>query len=162
MLDEALDLLTRFWRGERFSYNGEFYKVKDSMFLPEPVQKPRIPIWVAGIWPNRKPFRRAVHWDGVFPLFPQAGNNAIGQLQAFVSYINERRDTTRPFDILYRGFPLPVNDPTHAAEILKPYTDLGVTWWQLSISPTSFGKQLKGEWPLEEMRERILQGPPKF
>jgi alkanesulfonate monooxygenase SsuD/methylene tetrahydromethanopterin reductase-like flavin-dependent oxidoreductase (luciferase family) len=162
MLDEGLEVLTGLWSGKRMSYDGKYYKIKDALFLPEPVQKPRIPIWVAGIWPNKRPFRRAVKWDGVFPLFSGTGNEAFNQLKELAASIHERRDASKPFDILFRGFPLPIDDPTRAAEMLKPYEELGVTWWQLSISPMSFGKELKGEWPLQEMHERILQGPPKF
>jgi hypothetical protein len=103
-----------------------------------------------------------VKWDGVFPLFSGTGNEAFNQLKELAATIHERRDASKPFDILFRGFPLPIDDPTRAAEMLKPYEELGVTWWQLSISPMSFGKELKGEWPLQEMHERILQGPPKF
>ena len=33
-----------------------------------PVQQPRIPVWVASVWPNRRPLRRAARWDGVFPI----------------------------------------------------------------------------------------------
>jgi hypothetical protein len=32
------------------------------------VQRPRIPIWAAAVWPNRRPLRRAARWDGVFPI----------------------------------------------------------------------------------------------
>lgn len=162
MLDEGLDVLTALWSGQKVNYDGKFYQVKDTLFLPEPFQKPRIPIWVAGIWPNRKPFRRAAQWDGMFPLFPGAGDDPLQQLKTLVDYVNERRDTSKPFDILFRGFPLPVDDPTQSAEIIKPYEEIGVTWWQLSISPMSYGKELKGDWPLQEMHNTILQGPPKF
>jgi alkanesulfonate monooxygenase SsuD/methylene tetrahydromethanopterin reductase-like flavin-dependent oxidoreductase (luciferase family) len=162
MLDEGLDVLTALWSGQTVNFDGRFYQVKDTLFLPEPLQKPRIPIWVAGIWPNKKPFRRAAQWDGMFPLFPGAGDETLHQLKALVDYVNERRDTSKPYDILFRGFPLPVDDPTQSAEIVKPYEELGVTWWQLSISPMSYGKELKGEWPLQEMHDTILQGPPKY
>lgn len=162
MLDEGLDVLTALWSGQKVNYDGKYYQVKDTLFLPEPLQKPRIPIWVAGIWPNRKPFRRAAQWDGMFPLFPGAEDDTLHQLKTLVDYINERRDTSKPFDILFRGFPLPVDDPTQSAEIIKPYEELGVTWWQLSISPVSYGKEIKGDWPLQEMHNTILQGPPKF
>ena len=33
-----------------------------------PVQRPRIPVWVAARWPNRRPMRRAARWDGLFPI----------------------------------------------------------------------------------------------
>ncbi|HEU5199002.1 MAG TPA: LLM class flavin-dependent oxidoreductase [Ktedonobacterales bacterium] len=66
MLDEGLEVLTSLWSGEPFSFQGQHYQAQDVCFLPKPVQQPRIPIWVAGIWPNKKPFRRAVRWDGIF------------------------------------------------------------------------------------------------
>ena len=33
-----------------------------------PLQRPRIPVWLAATWPVRAPFRRAAQWDGVWPL----------------------------------------------------------------------------------------------
>jgi hypothetical protein len=29
-----------------------------------------------------------------------------------------------------------------------------------NITPFSFGRDMEGEWPLEAMHQRILQGPP--
>src|SRR5437870_13324307 len=65
MLDEALDLLEQLWSGQPVNHEGTYYTVKHSIYVPTPVQEPRIPIWVAGVWPNKKPFRRAARWDGV-------------------------------------------------------------------------------------------------
>lgn len=56
--DEALELITRFWSGERVTFHGEFYDADDVALLPKPEQRPRIPILVAGFWPNRRPVRR--------------------------------------------------------------------------------------------------------
>ena len=53
LLDEGLERLLAYWDGE---------------FEPRPVQQPRIPIWVAARWPNRRPLRRAARFDGVFPI----------------------------------------------------------------------------------------------
>jgi alkanesulfonate monooxygenase SsuD/methylene tetrahydromethanopterin reductase-like flavin-dependent oxidoreductase (luciferase family) len=53
LLDQSLSRLTEFWGGE---------------FQPLPVQRPRIPVWVAANWPHRRPIRRAVRWDGLFPI----------------------------------------------------------------------------------------------
>ncbi len=36
-------------------------------FVPPPVQRPRIPIWVVGAWPRPKSLRRALQWDGILP-----------------------------------------------------------------------------------------------
>ena len=46
MLDEGLCVLTGLWSGESFSFEGEHYQVEPVTFLPTPIQKPRIPIWV--------------------------------------------------------------------------------------------------------------------
>lgn len=165
MLDEALKILTGLWSGETVNYSGEYYQVKDTRFLPTPVQEPRIPIWAAGIWPNKKPFRRGARLDGIFPLFPDAQNDEdiFKQLKELVDYIQKYRDPSKPFDIVFRGFKLPQDDPTRARELLEPYIKLGVTWWQKSISPREFGGTLKDKsWPLKEMEDAILQGPPKL
>ncbi len=45
-LREALQVINLLWTKERPSFDGEFYKLKETMFLPKPVQSPRIPIWV--------------------------------------------------------------------------------------------------------------------
>lgn len=53
LLDERLQRLDALWGGE---------------FEPAPLQRPRIPVWVAGRWPNRRPLRRAARWEGLFPI----------------------------------------------------------------------------------------------
>jgi len=67
LLDEGLELITRFWSGEPFSYHGEHYNVdwEAGMWTCSPVQSPRIPIWVVGVWPRMKSMRRALRWDGL-------------------------------------------------------------------------------------------------
>jgi F420-dependent oxidoreductase-like protein len=45
-LREALQIINLLWKEERPSFAGEFYNIKETMFLPKPVQKPRVPIWV--------------------------------------------------------------------------------------------------------------------
>ena len=68
ILDESLDVLAGLWSGEAFTYNGDYLQVASAPFLPTPLQRPRIPVWVAGLWPNKKPMRRAAAWDGAFPI----------------------------------------------------------------------------------------------
>lgn len=64
MLDEALEVISGLWSGEPFSYEGQYYQVKEVTFAPRPVQTPRIPIWVGGGWPLKGPTQRAARWDG--------------------------------------------------------------------------------------------------
>src|SRR4051794_35035747 len=64
MLDEGLDVITALWRGDVVTRAGKHYAVTEALFAPAPVQRPRVPIWVAGRWPSRRPFDRAARWDG--------------------------------------------------------------------------------------------------
>ena len=64
----GLERLLAYWGGE---------------FEPRPIQQPRIPIWVAARWPNRRPLRRAARFDGVFPIdlpSPDALAELVGEL----------------------------------------------------------------------------------
>lgn len=57
-LDEQLAVVTGLWatpEGERFSYEGEHYRLADSPGLPKPVQRPGPPIIVGGGGPRRTP-----------------------------------------------------------------------------------------------------------
>jgi alkanesulfonate monooxygenase SsuD/methylene tetrahydromethanopterin reductase-like flavin-dependent oxidoreductase (luciferase family) len=64
-LDEGLDRLSAYWGGG---------------FEPRPLQSPRIPMWVAARWPNRRPLRRAAGWDGLFPI-ELPGPEALAELR---------------------------------------------------------------------------------
>src|SRR6266852_4082326 len=68
LLDEGLDVLAGLWSGERFSYSGKHLTVDPVRFLPVPVQRPRIPVWVAGVLPATRPIARAARWDGMVPI----------------------------------------------------------------------------------------------
>lgn len=68
--DEALDLMTQLWSGEPVTFDGEHYRLENVTLPIVPVQQPRVPIVVAGWWPNRKPFDRAARWDGTMPYWP--------------------------------------------------------------------------------------------
>jgi probable F420-dependent oxidoreductase len=48
MLDEALTCIRSLWTQERTTLAGEFYKLKDAILWPKPVQRPHPPILVGG------------------------------------------------------------------------------------------------------------------
>jgi alkanesulfonate monooxygenase SsuD/methylene tetrahydromethanopterin reductase-like flavin-dependent oxidoreductase (luciferase family) len=162
MLDEALEVVTGLWRGEPFSCQGEHYTVKEAHFLPTPIQQPRIPIWVAGLWPGGAPFRRAAKWDGVMPVrrdLDPSKTLSLDDEKAIVDYIGERRTSSGPFDVSHYG-PTPGDAPAQAADIVGAYAAIGVTWWHEDISPLRFAQSPLPA--LDAMRERIRQGPPRI
>ncbi len=161
-LDEALDILNGLWSGEPFGYKGEHYHLETVRFLPRPVQRPRIPIWVAGWWPNRPPARRAARWDGACisrwgnPLAPE-------DWREILAFIAAHRDTSGPYNVVHTGGHTSGTDRAQDSAIVMPYAEAGVTWWVEDISPWRFGMGWEDAWTAaatEQMRRRILAGPP--
>ena len=94
-LDEGLELLDRYWSGEPVTHHGRHYEVDDVTLLPRPVQRPRVPVWIGGFWPNRRPMRRAARWDGAFPLFESATHGhppPLDEVRDLVAYVRAHRD----------------------------------------------------------------------
>jgi alkanesulfonate monooxygenase SsuD/methylene tetrahydromethanopterin reductase-like flavin-dependent oxidoreductase (luciferase family) len=109
LLDEGLERVQAYWGGE---------------FEPRPVQRPRIPVWVAARWPHRRPLRRAARWDGLFPI-DLPGPEALAEL---VTEVTELRapDSAGSFDIVVTN--PPGTDPA-------PWVAAGATWCLTGFGP---------------------------
>jgi alkanesulfonate monooxygenase SsuD/methylene tetrahydromethanopterin reductase-like flavin-dependent oxidoreductase (luciferase family) len=102
LLDDGLERLLAYWGGE---------------FEPRPVQRPRIPIWVAARWPSRRPLRRAARYDGLFPI-DMPGPEALAELAAGLP--------GPPYDLV-------VTNP--AGTDPGPWIDAGATWCLTGFGP---------------------------
>ncbi|SDM53722.1 LLM class flavin-dependent oxidoreductase [Allokutzneria albata] len=154
-LDEGLDLLDRYWSGEAVTHDGKHYRVRDVTLLPATVQRPRPPVWVGGIWPHRRPMRRAARWDGVVPLFTNARHGqvpAVDDVRELVSYVREHREDG-PFEIVLGG--ASPGDPGAAQDLIAPLAEAGATWWDERQLQT--GEDLDR---LAPVLRRVEQGPP--
>jgi len=138
MLDEALTLLDACMSGEPVRVAGEHYVVDTGPLLPRPVQRPRIPFWLAARWPNRKPVRRAARWDGVFPI--DLGPDELSELVAETREL--RRGDARPFDVV--ACDAPGSDPA-------PWEAAGATWLLADFDQSP---------RLADVRAAIAGGPP--
>jgi probable F420-dependent oxidoreductase len=49
--NEGLEIIRRLWEGETLTFKGKHYEVNRARLSPEPIQKPRPPIWVGGFTP---------------------------------------------------------------------------------------------------------------
>ena len=101
LLDKGLERLEGYWRA----------------FKPTPVQEPRIPVWIAARYPNRRPVRRAARWDGLFPIDLESPD----QLAELVAEV-----PGPPFDVVVTN--PPVTDP-------QPWADAGATWCLTGFGP---------------------------
>jgi hypothetical protein len=68
-------------------------------------------------------------------------------------YIDQRRTESTPFDIIAEGRTSNVDRAAQEAKI-RPMLDAGATWWieNMWTDPNT----------LDDVRARILQGPPKI
>ncbi len=153
MLDEGLAIIHGLWSGEPFSFEGQHYHVKESQFLPRPLQTPRIPVWVAGNWPNKAPFRRMAHWDGMVPQTNPAVDENISELEEAIQFTLDLRDSDAPFDVAYRV------TPATAASQAEAYEAAGVTWLLVQLYPQHFGGEVQADWPLDAMQDYVAAGP---
>jgi alkanesulfonate monooxygenase SsuD/methylene tetrahydromethanopterin reductase-like flavin-dependent oxidoreductase (luciferase family) len=146
-VDEGLDLLASLWSGEPVTHEGEHFRVQNAMLRPAPLQRPRIPIWIAGFWPNRAPFRRAARWDGALPL--SAGHLlkplSLAELRECRDYISAHRTGDDPFDLV--AFAATGSRTGDVAQ----YEAAGATWWLEAVDPLRES--------LVEFRARIRRGP---
>jgi alkanesulfonate monooxygenase SsuD/methylene tetrahydromethanopterin reductase-like flavin-dependent oxidoreductase (luciferase family) len=156
-LDEGLEVLTGLWSGDPFSFEGEHYHIRETRFVPPPLQQPRIPVWVGSTWPRRRPFRRAARWDGVVPLVRDPEGDfrpaTPEELRDILAYVREHRDPEAPFEVAV-GDSLSAPGRPPAAEVLGPYAEAGATWWMDSIG---WPPQPYEFWP-----EYVAAGPPAF
>jgi len=150
MLDEALTILTRLWSGEEVSFQGQHYQLAPVRFLPTPVQQPRIPIWVAGIWPHKKPFRRAAQFDGVYPQRHGAALTP-DDFREILAFIQTQRTHVTPFEALAHGQTSGTGQASDVAHVAA-YAQAGATWWLEHFRP---------QHTLEQVQQRIRQGPPR-
>jgi alkanesulfonate monooxygenase SsuD/methylene tetrahydromethanopterin reductase-like flavin-dependent oxidoreductase (luciferase family) len=156
-LDEGLDLLDRYWSGEPVTHHGRHYRVDDVTLLPRPMQRPRVPVWIGGYWPHRRPIRRAARWDGAVPLFLSAKHGyvpPVDEVRELVEYVRAQRDgdANRPFEIVLGG-PSPT-EPGAARDLLGPLVEAGATWWdERRPQDEEIAK-------LEPVLRRVAAGPP--
>jgi alkanesulfonate monooxygenase SsuD/methylene tetrahydromethanopterin reductase-like flavin-dependent oxidoreductase (luciferase family) len=143
MLDEALEILESAWSGEPVRHRGEHYTVDGMRFLPRPVQRPRVPVWVAGFASRAKPMRRAARYDGFFPIRLESASH-LAEIVARVDALREEagRNPDEPYEVIAELEP--GVDPT-------PYREAGATW--LLVAPDWEGKSVDG------LRGLIREGP---
>lgn len=151
LTDEGLDILTGLWKGQPFGYEGKHYTVRPTEFTPPPppVQQPRIPIWVVGVWPRPKSMQRVLRYDGLIYQ---------GEPDGFASarkWIEERRESSGEFHYVAEGT-TPTDDPAGQRAVVERWGEAGATWyneamWELPRTAESVPAVLA----------RVRSGPPQ-
>jgi alkanesulfonate monooxygenase SsuD/methylene tetrahydromethanopterin reductase-like flavin-dependent oxidoreductase (luciferase family) len=150
LLDEALEIIAGLWKGEPFSFVGRHFRVDNLMQLPPPVQRPRIPIWVGGVWPKDAVKRRAARWDGICAFKPETDDGVENDMTPDdireMAALAEGREG--PFDISCGGRRRKP-DWDEERDLIKSLAGAGLTWWTEYLAPDE----------LDVMRERAAREP---
>jgi len=85
--NEGLEIIRRLWEGETLTFTGRYYEVNNARLTPEPIQRPRPPLWVGGFTPPA--IRRAAKYgDGYI------GTRITKELHE--QYVTELRKAGKP------------------------------------------------------------------
>jgi hypothetical protein len=158
MLDEGIDILTGMFLGKPFDFEGKHFHVKlttldEQYYPPRPIQQPRIPLWIPGVWPRMKSMRRVLKCDGLLAQKMDASGQFVnvyprdvGEMKA---YIDANRTLTNPFDIIIEEQSLEWST-SQTQDKLGQWQEAGATWW------------VEGLWGTDEqqVQKRIEMGPP--
>jgi alkanesulfonate monooxygenase SsuD/methylene tetrahydromethanopterin reductase-like flavin-dependent oxidoreductase (luciferase family) len=129
-------VLDRLWTGKRVEFHGRHYLVDGVKFLPQPAQRPRIPVWVGGTLPKRKPMSRAARWDGAVPITWANGRldrPSVEQIGGVRDQVRAARGHLEDFDIAV--WAEVADDADQVSAELSAYTAAGATWWIETAKP---------------------------
>lgn len=154
-LDESLELVDRYLRGETVDHDGPAFTVRGAKVGPPPLQRPRPPIWVgAG---RRRALRRAARWDGwiavgIGDMESVSMSMSPDDVRRSLDVIDAEREADgragEPFEVALLGYSDPEIPWTPA-----DYARAGVTWWLESF-------HLARE-PFDALLARARAGPPR-
>ncbi len=150
-LEEGLAIIDALQRGEAVVSAGAHFQLNGPTFLPTPVQRPRVPVWLAATWPNKRPVRRAARWDGLVPERADGELLTPDGLREVLAFARTERGTLEGYDVAFGGYTEDASS-SQALERVAAYGEAGATWWMERIHPWRA--------PYERMVERIRLGPP--
>jgi alkanesulfonate monooxygenase SsuD/methylene tetrahydromethanopterin reductase-like flavin-dependent oxidoreductase (luciferase family) len=150
-VEANLDLIQRLWSGESVTTTGPNFQLNGVRLAPTPVQRPRIPTWLAAGWPRLRPIHRAAAWDGVYLMTNnQVTNQRLtpAEVVEAVTAIRAKRKGGEPFDVAANVSTS--DEPDGGLAVSAAMTAAGATW-TLELTPDT----------LSEHRALIRRGPPK-
>ena len=157
-LDEGLDLVSQFMRGERVDHHGKHYNVDNVALRPQSLQQPRPQFWVAASLPARAGLRRAARWDGCFPIkVPDVIRGGTVTMTSWdkwwlspegiaeaASIVSEQRGDLDNYAMVATGSTLDDNAQSSAKK-LASYAAAGANWWLewVDEKPGTFDRTLE-------------------
>jgi probable F420-dependent oxidoreductase len=105
--DEYIAAFRELWTSENPSFDGKYCRFSDIVFLPKPVQKPTIPIWIGGH--SKQAIRRAArlgdgwHPIGGVPTIPLETRDIAADMSMLREYAEKAGRDTKKIRVALKG-----------------------------------------------------------
>jgi probable F420-dependent oxidoreductase len=105
--DEYIQAFRELWRSDNPSFHGRYCNFSDIVFVPKPVQKPTIPIWIGGH--SRQAIRRAAclgdgwHPIGGVPTIPLEPEDMVRDLETLAAYAEKIGRNPKDIRVALKG-----------------------------------------------------------
>jgi hypothetical protein len=123
-LSESLQVLKSLFTQDRTNFDGRYYKFKDAVANPKPIQKPHPPIWIgaSGESTLRLAARHADVWN-ISGGDAQAVKDLVGKFEEACGAVGrDPNEVRRSIQFLWDG-----KDKGEISEASAKYFELGVT-----------------------------------
>jgi alkanesulfonate monooxygenase len=160
IMDENLEILTRFWTEDMLKGDYTYHKIPAGVMFPKPVQKPRPPILIGG-YVDRVLQRAAVNGDGWLTYFyrPESFAKAWTKIRGFAA------DAGKNPDSLMNAAQLPICIGPSRAAVESPMMEwLGKEWDYASWSDSTKDSAILGtvDECVAQLKQHIAAGVQKL
>ena len=160
IMDENLDILTRFWTEPMVKGQYTYHKIPAGVMYPKPVQKPRPPILIGG-YVDRVLKRAAVSGDGWLTYFytPESFAKSWAKIRDFA------KEAGKDPDQLLNGAQLPIRIGKSRAAVESEMMEwLGKEWDYASWSESTKDSAVIGtvEECVEQLKAHLAVGVQKL
>jgi probable F420-dependent oxidoreductase len=160
IMDENLEILTRFWTEPMVKGEYTYHKIPAGVMYPKPIQKPRPPILIGG-YVDRVLKRAAVNGDGWLTYFyrPDSFAKSWAKIRDFA------KEAGKDPDILLNAAQLPIRIGKSRAEIEPGMMEwLGTEWDYASWSESTKDSAILGtvDECVEQLRAHLAVGVQKL
>jgi len=160
IMDENLDIMTRFWTEETVSGEFTYYKIPAGVMYPKPVQKPRPPILIGG-YVDRVLKRAALSGDGWLTYFYRADSFA----KSWAKICNFAKEGGKDPDTLLNASQLPIRIGKSRAAVEGGMMEwLGKEWDFASWSDSTKDSAILGtvDECVEQLKAHLAVGVQKL
>ena len=121
--NEALSVMQKLWTEEDLTFEGKYWKLKNTTLLPRPVQKPHPPIWFGAHVPAALK-RAAKYGSGFIGAGSSSTQNFKDEVQIILSALEEAKKDPADFTIGKRVYLAVDTNRERAAQRLREWLGL--------------------------------------